>query len=379
MSCRKYLDNFDRQLGSFFPGMTDIVADLRDPDVVIKILNNLFEQNPTLKFILSQNKSRASNPSSAHLEDKYLVVNMKNGTMYRIELPVKLLVARFPRKRRLSFIRLSHCTASLPVGPGEEDKSKNYLSLVEDTLLSNKKGTEPSTRNISPDKDAGANVVKDKENQLILAGKREHKAILFFPKGSILNDKRLYQGANDLAAKGRQSDLFEEIIRMYSAMDELVPDKVILDDYLPEDAALWDEWNKHVDFSAFQTYMKPKNFETSNGIGDDYFLKMINYNGKKVGATWLEQISKRTSSAQIGIIIGDPNLRGVGIGSLVAKSIIDIAKTKLSLNFLWFSVNESNRRAVRCYLKCGFTVKRKYPLKGKDGSYSNWLLMEKIL
>jgi RimJ/RimL family protein N-acetyltransferase len=117
-----------------------------------------------------------------------------------------------------------------------------------------------------------------------------------------------------------------------------------------------------------------------NEQGGDYHLYMIEYCGKKVGAAWVEQILPRIASAELGILIGEPQLWGLGIGTQAMQAMMEIAKNRLGLKFLWLSVREANVRAVTCYKKCGFIVKKRTPVINKlDGSYQIWVAMERML
>ena len=157
-------------------------------------------------------------------------------------------------------------------------------------------------------------------------------------------------------------------------------DEIELIDYQPQDQKLWEQWLTKIDTDMFQTIVRPRNFSTNSGRSEDYYLKVIKYGDMKIGAVWLEKINQRTATAELGLIIGEPHLWGMGIGSKVINSMIMIAKNDLGLNFMWVSVREANQRAVSCYSRVGFLIVRKVPVFNKiDGSYQMWVHMEKMI
>ena len=58
--------------------------------------------------------------------------------------------------------------------------------------------------------------------------------------------------------------------------------------------------------------------------------RMIIYNGKTIGAVWIELFENHgVKPPSIHILIGDPDYRGRGIGSSVMQSAIDYVKNQL--------------------------------------------------
>ena len=79
-----------------------------------------------------------------------------------------------------------------------------------------------------------------------------------------------------------------------------------------------------------------------------------------IGSIWLEKINKCDSFATLGILIGDKEYRGKGIGKIAIKKIILQAKDCFSnLTHIKLNVRESNKAAMACYLKSGFHIESK--------------------
>lgn len=80
----------------------------------------------------------------------------------------------------------------------------------------------------------------------------------------------------------------------------------------------------------------------------------IEYQGKMIGVCRLRKQDTGTVRYSIGIY--DDSLYSKGIGTKVTETVIDFAFNDLNLNELELMVLEYNKRAIRCYEKCGFKV-----------------------
>ena len=68
-------------------------------------------------------------------------------------------------------------------------------------------------------------------------------------------------------------------------------------------------------------------------------------------------IDGRSDLAHIGqIVIGDPRLRGRGLGTAALKLILAICFEDLALHRAQLFVDETNAAAIACYKKCGFVT-----------------------
>lgn len=85
----------------------------------------------------------------------------------------------------------------------------------------------------------------------------------------------------------------------------------------------------------------------------DYLIKGIELNSKPIGVCGLKKIT--TEDAEYWGYIGEKKYWGKGIGKYIINYLIDIAKEK-SLKSIYLHVIESNKRAIKLYLKIGFEV-----------------------
>jgi RimJ/RimL family protein N-acetyltransferase len=139
-----------------------------------------------------------------------------------------------------------------------------------------------------------------------------------------------------------------------------------------EDQKQIEEWNKdpevtqcrEVDGSWLQE-LPSINF----GIYDKKTVKLI-------GDIGISSIDQKNKHAEIGMAIGDKNYWGKGYGTDLVKTILDYCFNELNLNKVYLDVWEENKRAIGCYMKCGFKkdgVLREQVFR--DGKYHNkWIM-----
>lgn len=77
-------------------------------------------------------------------------------------------------------------------------------------------------------------------------------------------------------------------------------------------------------------------------------------NDKIVGVIYLLNIDWISRSADFGIFVGEPNLRGKGIGKKATKEMLKHGFYDMNLNRIQLKVLENNRHALNLYSKIGF-------------------------
>lgn len=81
-------------------------------------------------------------------------------------------------------------------------------------------------------------------------------------------------------------------------------------------------------------------------------------NGKHIGNVKLEPIDQGEGSAVMGILIGDKDYWGRGVGTEVTNLITDYAFCELGLKEVKLGVISENKAAIRVYEKCGYEVEK---------------------
>jgi RimJ/RimL family protein N-acetyltransferase len=75
-----------------------------------------------------------------------------------------------------------------------------------------------------------------------------------------------------------------------------------------------------------------------------------------VGNVVFDQIDAYLDSARFSIYIGEPGLRGNGVGSTAAWLAAKLAFDQEGLNKIWLTVHVMNQRAINVYTKLGFML-----------------------
>lgn len=119
------------------------------------------------------------------------------------------------------------------------------------------------------------------------------------------------------------------------------------------------EVNKYLEtrratISELKKYIEEKN-RNPNCLFLGIFYKK---NNKHIGNIKLEPIDVRNHRATLGILIGDKNYWGKGIGTEAIKLLIDYAFNKLNLKEINLGVISDNKRAIRVFKKIGFQIDR---------------------
>jgi len=81
---------------------------------------------------------------------------------------------------------------------------------------------------------------------------------------------------------------------------------------------------------------------------------VIEYDGACIGEVGLTPY-KQDNKGRYSIAIFDMSKLGLGIGTKVTKMVLDYAFNTLRYHKVYLRVLEYNKRAIRCYEKCGFT------------------------
>jgi len=105
----------------------------------------------------------------------------------------------------------------------------------------------------------------------------------------------------------------------------------------------------------------------------------IQVNKKHIENIALDNIDYRNKKASLGIVIGEQNYWSKGYGTDAIKTLLSLAFNELNLHKIYLHVFPSNKRALKCYEKCGFKkegVLREHVFKG--GKYQDLMVMSII-
>ena len=94
------------------------------------------------------------------------------------------------------------------------------------------------------------------------------------------------------------------------------------------------------------------------GDGDDVYRFVICQldDDVPVGRVDVFDIDRTNGSCAFGIGIGDPAMRGRGLGTDAVAAVVDFAFGELRMERVWLDTDADNLRAQATYRKAGFTV-----------------------
>src|SRR4030042_439432 len=116
-------------------------------------------------------------------------------------------------------------------------------------------------------------------------------------------------------------------------------------------------WAEAIDARSYMSRIFPKRFDSNLIDNNLYFCwYIIIYNGLDVGSIWLEKQNLGENVAQLGILIGNEELFGKGIGRRAIEQAILKSLSKMPASTVRLNVRKNNKRAQSCYKACGFYI-----------------------
>lgn len=123
----------------------------------------------------------------------------------------------------------------------------------------------------------------------------------------------------------------------------------------------------------------PRTLENSEVV-----VYMIEVNRKPVGIVQYKLIDNvdrklyklsSDNSYEIDIFIGEEEFHGQGIGVIVINKICDKLINYMQAELFVMCPLKDNKRAIKCYLKCGFDIRREIELTDTLGRVQEYTLM----
>ena len=99
-----------------------------------------------------------------------------------------------------------------------------------------------------------------------------------------------------------------------------------------------------------------------------FFGVFLKENDKHIGNVKLEPIDYKEKTSYFGMLIGEKEQWGKGLGTEATRLAVDYAFNVLHLKEIMLGVIAENKAAIRVYEKTGFQIKRVNKKKIKHGS-----------
>lgn len=118
-------------------------------------------------------------------------------------------------------------------------------------------------------------------------------------------------------------------------------------------------------------------YESQSANNDTYNFAIETLDeGKYIGGCGINKIDWKNSNVIIGIFIGDKNYWEKGYGTDAIKVLIKFIFNEMNINRIKLNVFSFNKRAIKCYEKCGFKVEGVLRQElFRDGEYHDDILM----
>jgi RimJ/RimL family protein N-acetyltransferase len=87
-----------------------------------------------------------------------------------------------------------------------------------------------------------------------------------------------------------------------------------------------------------------------------FFVACLLADSRPIGTVSLFRIDRTNGNAGVGIMIGEKDLLGQGLGSAAMNAIVDFGFGMLRLERIWLDVYDFNERARRMYDRIGFSL-----------------------
>jgi RimJ/RimL family protein N-acetyltransferase len=144
-----------------------------------------------------------------------------------------------------------------------------------------------------------------------------------------------------------------------------------------DDWPLIQRWAEQIGWSQYMSRICPHTFAPGSFPNrENVCWYVIVVDGRDVGTIWLEKETADADTAVLGILIGDPNLHGRGLGRRAIPLAIADAGDRLRFARVELHTRLSNRRAIACYRRCGFRVASEGEKVFPDGSRMPYCTMQ---
>jgi RimJ/RimL family protein N-acetyltransferase len=175
------------------------------------------------------------------------------------------------------------------------------------------------------------------------------------------------------------------LVRLGGRTRKLEGDRVELRRHERRNFHLYEKWYADPEIWRLTSWrsspMKPSEtrrlFEDRELSGsDDSFAIHVKGKSEPIGVVALMNISEANTSADLSIIVGDPEDRRMGYGAEAIEEILRYAFEELGLTRVGLSVFAFNEEAISTYKRLGF--KEEGRLRGainRDGAYHDAILM----
>jgi RimJ/RimL family protein N-acetyltransferase len=127
--------------------------------------------------------------------------------------------------------------------------------------------------------------------------------------------------------------------------------------FTDKDLQVYKNWIEEIRVHQYMSRFYPRNFNGRDVENSNlYVWYIIVLDGSDVGTIWLEKENTQNTFVTLGILIGQEDKLGTGIGRKAIPIAIKQASEALSFKAVTLNVRKTNTRAIDCYEYCGFKI-----------------------
>lgn len=154
-------------------------------------------------------------------------------------------------------------------------------------------------------------------------------------------------------------------------------EKVLLRPIEPEDFPTLVAWGNDAELTAYIEEDYPRSVAEcpewyQNGKANRHSQRFAIVGTSKedrlIGDVELDHIAWRSGDAELRIRIGDKEYWDQGYGTEAVLLLVEHAFERMNLSRIYLRVFSFNKRAIRCYEKCGFRKEGRMRRQGADGA-----------
>lgn len=133
-----------------------------------------------------------------------------------------------------------------------------------------------------------------------------------------------------------------------------------LRDWQDYDNPLFSDYN----FPELDDYEVGEWFKSRTENTTSLCFAVLNGDDMTIGLINIKNIKKIMKTASLGIVF-NPKFINKGYGTKSLKLVIKYFFENMNMRILYLDVEKHNKRAMRCYEKCGFEIAEKYTMRSK--------------
>jgi len=152
--------------------------------------------------------------------------------------------------------------------------------------------------------------------------------------------------------------------------------EVALREFTTDDLELLTAWANRIQSDQYMSRYLPERKTSDLASGERSLLwYVIQVDREDFGSIWLER-EHRSAEYILGILVGEENLFGKGIGERAIKLALSQGRKATPIEKVCLNVRLDNQRAIACYQKCGFEISGYGVKQGVDGGELPYARME---